>query len=58
MVDRERLAGRGARRVAAGAGEAVPELLVIEYSLGCHRSDLNLIGWFDVGGGSVVRSSS
>ena len=52
MVDREWLAGRGARRVAAGVGEAVPELLVIKYD------SIPVVGNLDLVGLSHVRSCS
>ena len=44
VVDREWLAGRGARRVAPGAGEAVPELLVIKYDSIPVVGNLDLVG--------------
>ena len=52
VVDRERLAGRRARRVAAGAGEAVPELLVIKHD------SIPVVGNLDHVGLSHVRSRS
>ena len=56
MVDGERPAGRGARRVAPGAGELAPELGVVQHAAVPVVGDLNFVGLRHVVGRSVIAA--
>ena len=56
VVDGERPAGRGARRVAPCAGELAPELVVVQHAAVPVVGDLNLVGLCDVIGRSVIAA--
>ena len=54
VVDGERPAGRGARRVAPCAGELAPELVVVQHAAVPVVGDLDLVGLRHVGGRGIV----
>ena len=56
VVDAQRAAGGGARRVARGVGEELPELGVLEYAAVAVVGDSYLVCLFDVGGTRVVAA--
>ena len=56
VVDGERPAGRGARRVAPGAGELAPELRVVQHAAVPVVGDLNFVGLRHVVGRSVIAA--
>ena len=56
VVDGEGPGGDGARGVACGVGEALSQLLIVEYDPVAIRSDLDLVCAFDVGRRGVVAA--
>ena len=56
VVDGERPAGRGARRVAPGAGELAPELGVVQHAAVPVVGDLDLVCFRQIIGRSVVAA--
>ena len=56
VVDAQWAAGGGARRVARGVGEELPELDILEYAAVAVVGDSYLVCLFDVGGTRVVAA--
>ena len=56
VVDAQWAAGGGARRVARGVGEELPELGILEYAAVAVVGDSYLVCLFDVGGTRVVAA--
>ena len=56
MIDRERLAGCGTRRVAAGAGELAADLVIVQHAAVAVVGHLDLVGLCNVSSRSEVAA--